>query len=440
MDEQEITRLIQQSKVYADSIDAINKDDNIKIYTLSYVPDRNEYFLSDKLHSILAKGDLLTVINYCVKNNICISVYVSASGTGEQNQYIPEQHIPGVKIKMKALPEYASLKEKKIHFKGNSIRVIDSLHDLKTFMDEMENHPDLIFRGINDAKYKQFSSSQRHWLLGHKVRAKVRKQSYRDFINAIIKKCKRDREFRSYITSIVPKACPQNEILILSILQHYKTLSPLLDFSRDPYKSLFFSFDGCVQPSKTEIDKNPLTQYVSFFYLSYTKDLEKCSINSLYEYAEVACDDILAKQDSEVMKNLQVDDVKKEFKEWPFLKLYNDNIPYIVVDRGVFGLDQKDLRILVGDYQNNNSSPRLVSQNGLFIQNNSETMPLEDVLYETSNGEIMLSCVHINKSLKSEVDKILHDKGINTDTVYNQPESAKLEGIFNRLFPKELLK
>lgn len=439
MEDNILKQLIDHSKQIMEASEMINDNPDIQFYSL-----RVGHSLDDKCSLVDKKGQIIysdflgNLIKYCVDNHIVPSLILQADEGGNKQQFIPEQYLPGAKIKK--LPEYASLKDKRSHFKNESIIIIDSFDELVSIMDSLSATDNLLFRGINEAKFKQYSSSQRHWLLGHKIRTRLKQDTYKEFIESIIKKCICSRKLKKFIQKNITSTNEDNQMLILSLLQHYKTLSPLLDYSSNPYKSLFFAFDGCNTPSDEQIKENELNEYVAFYYLSYNKDLENCSINKLYEDAEQTADVILGNQLKDEGNLLNTQDIVDEFIKWPFAKFYDDNISYLAVDKGIFGLDNDSMKYLVGNFVVTNTSPRLSAQEGLFILNNSETMPLEDVMSHSIGEDVKMTCIHINKKLKNDVDTLLRGKNITRETVYYQPGSKKLEKIFNRLFPNKLLK
>lgn len=168
---------------------------------------------------------------------------------------------------MKSLPEYSSLDEKSQFFaqpNSNYPWVIeteaefDSLYNI--LCDEYNNciktgGEYLLFRGVCEAKYKTFTSAQRSWLTNEWK--DTTPKGFLDYITSLLDAIKQNQNFKDFYKSlnVVP-----NDLLYLSLLQHYGAPSPMLDFTHSLDMGLFFMIDGT-----TDIDTNSPTinQYFS---------------------------------------------------------------------------------------------------------------------------------------------------------------------------------
>lgn len=133
---------------------------------------------------------------------------------------------------------YSTFEEKQFFFSLN--KKIDTeaefdqfwclLHKLK----ETQKH---IFRGIEGAKFKLLNSAQRFYTNQNLSKHGI---SYEEFITNNIELTKNwnNSTIQNYLSQ---RGIKDNCISFLSIMQHYKIPTPLLDFSKNPFVALFFS-------------------------------------------------------------------------------------------------------------------------------------------------------------------------------------------------------
>ena len=177
-----------------------------------------------------------------------------------------------------ALPTYSNLDEKNSEFVSHIvINTKDELDSQLKDLKDKESHKKerYLFRGHNEAKYKLYTSAQRYWDMRNLDCLGL---NYTQSIIKMIDSVKASNHpFNSYLKRL---DVVQNDWLILSFLQHYGAVTPLLDFSRKYLVALFFAIDKIRFSNDNAIDN-----YVSLYYyraVEAAKDVS-VSITSLAE-------------------------------------------------------------------------------------------------------------------------------------------------------------
>ena len=265
------------------------------------------------------------------------------------------------------LETYKNLEEKQIAFKSCGYLVIDSVEEFNRWFNAVPRE-NMLYRGVNEAKYKIFTSAQRLYITNdlEKTGKKV-EDLIQDELNQIKKV--NDGLLKKYfqLLNVV-----DHDLLYLSFLQHYSGVSPLIDFSADVEKALYFMQEGY---SFGKMGRMGIDNYFSLYMKDYpaTKGVNKVSDDELrifYSFTEMnAAARSIVFQSQQINRNQQ--------------------------NRS--------------SYANLN----LVAQDGRFVFYSDGIKPLEDYL----------SCVDIHKSLAPYIKKTLEEKGITKETIYPQEET-----------------
>jgi len=174
---------------------------------------------------------------------------------------------------MAELPIYKTLEQKRNFFSNGQKEsfVIDTKSALdKWFSDvqdeeKQESEIDAtawIYRGMTEAKYKLLTSSQRLWI-SNEMQQWANK-SYIDFISDLVDKAngnaliKKVFEFYNYSRS-------DREFPILSLLQHYGSPTPLMDWTYNNNVAFFFATDGL---KKKEKSRENIDDYFSIYRIN----------------------------------------------------------------------------------------------------------------------------------------------------------------------------
>jgi len=162
------------------------------------------------------------------------------------------------------MEHYKSFEEKGEFFKFGNMKIDndkDFNHYTQLLMVQYSKE-DFIFRGLSNAKYKLFNSAQRFWEIINPDRVHD-DVAYDNFIIEMISKCKKWNQ--GTVTNILKtyNVDEKNSIAYLSFMQHFGIKTPLLDFTKNPNKALFFAVHD-IQDFK-ESD-NEIDNYFSIYY------------------------------------------------------------------------------------------------------------------------------------------------------------------------------
>lgn len=288
------------------------------------------------------------------------------------------------------LPEYNSFEEKREVYNHRMIDTVDGFH---TWFESVCSNKDIIFRGVNESKYKIYTSGQREWLT---KRLKPNLQ-YHDFIQNLLNKVAEDKLINDYLCSLSIK---YNDLFGLGMLQHYGAPSPLLDFSHELKNALFFAFDG-VKDNTTD---NSIGDYVSVYYLIPPK-----KVPFIMDY-QTLMDLLKGYADSSVELNnqfvpgnkLTVEDVKKTpaYSRWGGIISI---VPSAYIPNPLKITFSKEEYPDFAFWSNMN----LIAQNGCFLLYNEDEEPLGEFL---KRHGFTLNCVEIHKSLGMHIQNFIQIK------------------------------
>lgn len=294
------------------------------------------------------------------------------------------------------LPEYKSLEEKTpsfSHIKIDTTDVLDcQILKLKEFS------PNCIFRGVNEAKYKLYTSVQRSWIcdgLG-------RHSTINFMIDSLIESLRKNTILTEYYKSlnVIP-----TDLLYLGLLQHYSAPSPLLDFTYDYKTALYFATKGLVAGcSNNEID-----DYFSLYYI----DTDKCGdqlvkmdkfLNSGLDAGADMYEEFKAKHPG-VPVDKQLLDSMDTYTRWLKRECpYDDGlcaIKMMFIDNPL-----KFVKITT-PYTNESlywSNLNIIAQKGCFILYNNGCEPMAEYICQSTYLP-KIWCIDIHKSLKEYVQK-----------------------------------
>lgn len=312
---------------------------------------------------------------------------------------------------MGTLLEYNSLWEKKQFYNFTIINTEEDFNNI--FPNIIDNQSNYVFRSVNEAKFKLYSSAQRQWIwndLSNKY------TSYKDYINSFIVNVQSHQHIVSFFYN---NHIPLNDFVILALLQHYSQPSPLVDFTYNPLLSLFFAFDN-VKPGTTG---NEIDNYVSLYRLKYTHPCF-CSIQDVNVHGANKLSDIL--RDSDIPLS-QIDTSKVLFDIQNLT--YNEyaDIGIILIHGDKMGITNIQIPALGFTCTYNITNPNLRNQEGLFVLNTTEDIPLEDLIRRKHRHVgPLVDCYNINKELEPYIrTTYLDPAGINHSLIYPQDQDSQ---------------
>lgn len=286
---------------------------------------------------------------------------------------------------MAKLLEYASFKEKDTFFKNE---IIDTKAAIDKIFDELVNNEESkIFRGCNEARYKQYTSAQRYWL-----QYELEKQGleFYDFITSLIgySKSWNSATLKTFFEAI--KILSNDDLAFLSYMQHNKLPTPLLDFTYDVRIGFYFAFHQCNVPFSDNTIDNYCSLYIlnpsNEYYITGSKQLNNISKEGKVSYEDLA--------------------------SFPLLLIPTKDVEYQAIN-----------------------SVKISNQKGLFMFNNDEEKPIEEVYLkeideqrkrlDVNYDDKFATCINFHKSLKSYVFSKLKQEGVSESYVYPNDESLK---------------
>lgn len=279
--------------------------------------------------------------------------------------------------------------------------VVDDPQSLSKILSNISQQV-FIFRGMNEAKYRMYSSAQRKWIEDEPTVKETDEKAFHLYIQQLIDKIKHDQWIIDFFNN---NKIPINDMLILALLQHYAELSPLLDFTEDIYTGLFFAIEGA-----KEDNENELSDYISLYYIPRNKDWIRATVQAVTINGADRVSNLLAS----VHEPVDTQKYQQETKDLSY-NTFSD-LPFISLDGPSVGITTATVRILGLHVNYYITNPRLEQQYGLFIMNNSARLPLVEVM---NTKEKFVNCLNINKKLiPFIIEKYLIPNGIDHDSIY----------------------
>lgn len=163
-------------------------------------------------------------------------------------------------IEKMQIPQYTSLQEKASLYRGR-YRCITSIDDFEAWLEpyiRIESHG-YIYRGINEACYKNFTSLQRYVISNDIPSEIVNKLISEQLLS--LKELSPTFLLDNYCMSV---GIPCSDIYLLSFIQHYAGFTPLLDFTLNPRVALYFMSlgDGA---NCEDVSVDDIHSYVSIY-------------------------------------------------------------------------------------------------------------------------------------------------------------------------------
>ena len=271
------------------------------------------------------------------------------------------------------LETYASLNEKKIIFESNGYIKIDTKSEYEKWYDHFSKKKKF-FRGVNEAKYKIYTSAQRKYITND---LRLSGKTVEDVIDDELSQVKsfNNNLLKNYFNLL---NVVDFDPLYLSFLQHYSGISPLIDFTVNIDKALYFMQDGCcfAKAGSEDIDN-----YTSLYYMLDEIEPRKAKTYEVREIRQMTSFSRMRKETEPIIFGSQK---------------YN------------YGKTRLCLANL-----------NLIAQEGRFVFYCNDIKPLEENIY----------CVDIHKSLAPYIKKKLDENGITKDSIYPQEETIAKKAL-----------
>lgn len=318
------------------------------------------------------------------------------------------------------MKQYNDIEKKKTYFRSCEIHTSKELWE---FVEGCKNQPDLVFRGVNEAKYMLYTSAQ------VRTNASLEKNDYERIISSSICKV---RDNLSLMDLLHKRSHDESDFQILSLLQHYGCGTPIIDFSTNIDAALFFATDRQGKPVQTadKGDRN-IDSYISIYFFN-RKDPNHCS---LQEFTAQGANSAIA-MDAELKKKHggQYEGISEEAME-SLVRLPYDKLTQELTTGGLFAVEghaygQYNYSIGGRNIEYDINNERICAQDGLFLFNGLCDKPYEEAAKDWYSN-IQNYCANIHKSLEGEIKEYLENKGITSKTIY--PETCESKTIIREI-------
>jgi hypothetical protein len=250
---------------------------------------------------------------------------------------------------------------------------------------------DTFYRGVNEAKYKLYNTAQRFWIRNNlmQLESLIQPIAYLEMIQNMVEKAKDVRLLQQVFQyyEILPE---QMDFPLLSILQHYRAPTPLMDWTYDINIALFFAILDIKKSEK----EDGINDYVSIFKLD--KNIHGSFLKNNLNYLS-----------ANVFPSVS----------WLGKNFLNDNSVIYISDFEIAELEKNNRKIKpLTTYYNLN----ILAQKGLFVFNPSENMPLEAYpdLHHDPNVDNKIFCYNINKDLSELIKYWISKEGVDFDLIF----------------------
>lgn len=324
-------------------------------------------------------------------------------------------------------PNYESFEEKSEVFKENF--KIDNEEEVDSIVSMYSSHEkDFLYRGINTATYKLYSSSQVQWMLSDAISKKTNIEDYYNFIMDSIELTRENNRVKQYIKD---NGISDNDLFILALMQHYGMPSPVLDFSHSIFGALYFAWDKC---DRTLSDtQTQLSDYISLYVINKKIDWVNCSVQNVMRNSAEQLNDMLQKDKLFTAGMVDTKDVEKEFLKLPYLKFKDWN--FVAVEDNPENPVKISIPALKFDCEYQIINDRIISQQGMFIANNTLDKPLVELMNDWCKEKYFV-CYNIHKKLLDYIkQKYFDTNDINEERMYctKDKESNYLEEAIREL-------
>lgn len=352
---------------------------------------------------------------------------------------------------------------KKEEFWGSNPQKLNykRIDTLDEFRDFYVNHSNLgykpyIFRGVNEAKFKILTSLQVAYSLNN-----VNTISYveRDELVQIELEHIRENKCKYCQQGQLPNGLEDIDFLYISFLQHFGLYTPVLDFSYNIDKALFFAQDNMKQMTL----QNDIDDYVSLYWLQPNTGRELVNLLNFYKDSLSSITNDLpnllkgySNVDTQILK-------PKNFYAWrnqmnnnegvnkitlgylaeggktqiQSIKSFRELIDWFYIIKSKIEnqtLMDYELQEYIGCLQNSLehnirlTNTNIDAQEGCFLlYNPNENVPLEEYWIKNKTFQYLptLNCVDIRKDIISGfIQPLLNKKGINKSTIYPKGNDA----------------
>jgi hypothetical protein len=290
---------------------------------------------------------------------------------------------------MAALKNFNSLESKGTFFSPNDFYIIDTKEQFDSWFERYNpdnkygNRINYIYRGMTDASYRLYTSAQRVWISNDM--SEWVNGGYFGYISELLRQAKKN-VLLAKVFDVYDYDSDEREMPLLSILQHYGTPTPLMDWTYNINVALFFATENV----KTGLGTGKIENYFSIYFVNKSKH-EQFFFNSF----------------------------KVEKKKHPSLQkikqnkaIYNNDILYYISDFEIATYNKNTgsrFKVNERDPVTTIYNQNIIPQEGLFIFNPDADRPIDDFFKngdDTNSSNLLnlpFACFNIKKDLADYV-------------------------------------
>ncbi len=306
---------------------------------------------------------------------------------------------------MNKLSEYKTLKEKSTCFLNGNYNKwfkIETKADFGEWYAAIKKHTDSshFFRGVSEAKFKLYASAQRNWV--EQLRKDSGKKYYRTFFKELIGYA-REQPLLRKVMDHYKLDRDENTFSFMSLLQHYRGITPFLDWTYNMDIALFFAMG---KPGNYK--GSGIKDYSSIYWID--NNLAKIKLLRSGEYKDFH----KMLEDNKTGEGMTKETDKRSLTRLRFLA--DSNLPGNITDAE-----------RMKPYSLSVFNQHIITQEGLFIFNPSRTISLEEFLCPGKDPETVgIYCFNIHKKLRSCILKKIKEEKISRNLIYPDVGKAML--------------
>lgn len=308
-----------------------------------------------------------------------------------------------------SLPKYQSFEEKAEYFNLYFPKNINQLEQYfqaltpKTYTRiimgiEYSGERSFLFRGVNDASFKMYSSI--HRCLDLRTEKYMPKLSLEELMSEIKSRFQANTILLEEYRNQMPEGSISTDPSIWAFIQHFGGPSPLLDFTSDIESALFFAFDK-LKPSEPD---NDMSKYVSLFIFEDNPVITG-ETTSMYADSSETGTEMVIRHEQATGETINTYNFVREILTQPLEQIAWGSL--------VYGNKKSRHRFRIPDAKNSEvfsavDNINISAQMGSFFQGNIiESKPLEIAhnLRSSNPPRIYGSCIEIPKSMIEEIRK-----------------------------------
>ncbi len=271
------------------------------------------------------------------------------------------------------------------HYNLEQINQFDDWYNKELSLDNSTKR--IIYRGMSSAEYKLYNSAQRFWILNSLTMWKGKEHTeYLKMFKFMLNRAKKDFLFEKVFEFYKLKKW-EIDFPLMSILQHYGSPTPLLDWTYNLDVALYFATEQIKYFGKSNSPKD----YFSIYKIDKSFNHDYTFIN---------------------LKGVSINDTPKVDDYFKYVD--QKNKIYFLSDFEDFAIKKKNIIGQFTSIYNQN----IIPQEGMLIFNPFPTDPFEEYFSKASPSKKPIYCVNIHKHMAEYIRRRLKKKRITKSFIY----------------------